>query len=189
MLPLIRARLEESARSRVLDFGLPSTNKLIYLSRCRSSIYWNNFPGGLGDWLRNGIEEKSMNRSAFGDFLISGAQEKFDVVLLWDYLDYLRFDLIRELIAQLSPYCKPQCWLYFLISQGAKMPAMPADIDLTLDDSLRYRATPLLRTAPRFAPKVLEEGMPGFRIFKLYLLKNGVQEHMFQFHPAPASPS
>lgn len=183
---MIRTRLEESPRSRVLDFGLPSGNKLIYLSQCKSSIYWNNFSGGLGEWLRHGIEEESMGRTAFRDFLIADAKDKFDVVLLWDYLDYLRFDLIRELIAQLSPYCKPQAWLYFLISQGAKMPAMPADIDLTLDENLRYRATPLLRTAPRFAPKVLEEGMPGFRILKLYLLKNGVQEHLFQFHPAPA---
>lgn len=183
LLPLIRARLQDHPRSRVVDFGLPTTNKLVYFSRCRSRIFWNNWPGGVGEVLRSGGAGELAKVGDIKQFFIPGDTERFDVILLWDYLEHISFPAARDLLGQLLEYYAPGCWVYFLISQSSGVPIRPADIDITLDHCLRYTTVPEARTAPRYAPKVMEQAMPGFQILKLYLMKNGVQEHLFRFAP------
>ncbi len=185
LLPLIRTRLQETPGSRVLDFGLPTTNKLTYLSQPQTRVFWNNLPEGLGDGMRRGFDDEPLTDGELKEFFVTDEQPSFDVILFWDYFDYMTFESVRVLMRQLARHCQHDTWIYFLVSQAADMPPVPADIDLTLDDCLRYTALPATRTAPRYAPKVMEEGMPGFHILKLYLLKNGVQEHLFHYKAMP----
>ena len=183
LLPLIRARLQDYPRSRVLDFGLPTTSKLDYFSRCGARIFWNNLPGGVGDVLRNGSDGDLPSVGDLEQFFLPGNDQRFDVVLLWDYLEHISFPAARDLLGQLLEHFSPGCWVYFLISQSSTVPVRPAEIDITLDQYLRYTTVPETRTAPRYAPKVMEQAMPGFQILKLYLMKNGVQEHLFRYAP------
>lgn len=183
LLPLIGARLQDYPRSRVLDFGLPTANKLDYFSSGGARIFWNNLPGGVGDVLRNGSHGDLPRVGDLKQFFLPGDSERFDVILLWDYLEHVSFPAARDLLGQLLERFSPGCWIYFLISQSSAVPERPAEIDITLDQCLRYTTVPETRTAPRYAPKVMEQAMPGFQILKLYLMRNGVQEHLFRYAP------
>ena len=69
--------------------------------------------------------------------------------------------------------------LYFLIHHSAEIAETAPAFELELDDVLHYSTDACTRAAPRYPPKQLEQLMPGFEIEKLYLMSNGLQEHLF----------
>ena len=44
------------------------------------------------------------------NFFVAGDIERFDVVLLWDYLEHISFPAARELLGQLLERFAPGCW-------------------------------------------------------------------------------
>ena len=101
------------------------------------------------------------------------------MVLAWCYFDYLGLDDIKHLFEKLNKYFAKGSRLYFLIQHSPLIPPTAPIFELELDDILRYRSDPPSFEAPRYAPKQLESIMPGFEIEKLYLMSNGLQEHLF----------
>ncbi len=183
LLPEIYERLRTRPGARVLDLGPPSPAKLAFFGTLRCRLHCNNFPESLSGRLRDAEGAASVPHFQLEDLLIAPSGGDFDVILAWDYFDYMRLEAVRHLVAGLRSYCRDQTWLYFLIAQGSRIPETPAAIEPEDAQHLRYDAGAAVRPATRCPPKVLEGLMPGFHIHKLYLLKNGVQEHLFVFRP------
>lgn len=107
-------------------------------------------------------------------------QDHIDLVLAWCYFDYLEPEDIRRLFDRLKDHFVIGSRLYFLIHHSAEIPRQAPVLELETDDVLRYTTRPPNRSAPRHPPKMLEGIMPGFEIEKLYLMSNGLQEHLFR---------
>lgn len=100
-------------------------------------------------------------------------------MLAWCYFDYLTLDDITGLFQKLDKYFTKGSRLYFLIQHSPRIPESAPIFELDLDDILHYTTAGPSREAPRYAPKQLEQLMPGFEIEKLYLTSSGLQEHLF----------
>jgi hypothetical protein len=115
------------------------------------------------------------------DDLLAYCPEAVDVLLFWDIFDYLSLGTVENLMQRFGEIMRPGGLLYVMVSQQRYIPQEPALIEVIQADRVRFHAGPLEREGPHYAPKQLEQKMPGFRIEKLYLMQNGIQEHLFLF--------
>ena len=163
-----------------MDLGPPTELKLRFFSRFKIRLFYNNFPESLCELLLGATPQTNLTESdVLG--LLPDSRVKYDLILAWDYLDYLTPENLRVVTAQLSRCSRPGTWIYFLMSQHGKIPDAPATIDLLSEEYIRYACGPATREGARYPPKVLEGLLRGFRINKLVLLKNGIQEHLYTY--------
>ncbi len=146
-------------------------------------MFYNNFPDSLCTLLFGAGPQRHLSESEFASMLPhSGVRDvSYDLILAWDYLDYLSPENLRIVTAQLSNCSQKNTWIYFLMSQHGKISDRPATIDILSENHIRYASGPATREGARYPPKVLEGLLVGFRIKKLVLLKNGIQEHLFEY--------
>ena len=110
-----------------------------------------------------------------------GGQNPFDVILLWDLLDYLDRDDIRRLGRHLARLCHRGSLVIALISTRQKIPLTPANFKIVARDGLRCEHTATAeRDCPRHSQLRLLELMPGFRVKRSFLLRGGLQEYLLQ---------
>lgn len=170
-------RLEEFQRRRgdlALDLGVISAEKLKLLAPFSQRVAFDNFPGCLTELL---TAESSPSADALCAALrVPGP---FDLVLLWDFLDYIERGALKPFLRRIAEYCRPGALVYFMVSQTRFVAPTPAVLDVRTPDQIVFRNEPWTRTSSRHPPQVIKDMMPGFEIRKLFLLKNGVQEHLF----------
>lgn len=99
-------------------------------------------------------------------------------VLVWNLFDYLEPDQLGELAAQLAHHAAPGCKVHALIHYAApEMPEEPPLWRLHAGGGFNdRRPAGSLRAAPRHSPKALEKAMPEWRVERMVLLTNGMQE-------------
>lgn len=101
-----------------------------------------------------------------------------DRVLVWDLLDYLDAEKMRQLTDQLADHLAPQCCIHALIHYSSPgMPAQPGGWRFDHAGALHSTTrTDKTLPAPRYSPKALEKAMPRLRVERTVLLNNGMQE-------------
>lgn len=176
VLPLIRENLSQH-KSTVFDLAPPTSKKCTYLCSSGNQVYWDNLAGSISHTFHeddSGDVSSKLNKWQPPKF-----QNPLSIVLAWCYFDYLTLDDITDLFKKLDKYFTKGSRLYFLIQHSPQIPDSAPVFELELDDILHYTTVGPFREAPRYAPKQLEQLMPGFEIEKLYLTSNGLQEHLF----------
>ena len=173
---IIREILDQKQTS-VLDLGPPTSKKYRYLCGSGARVYWDNTPGSISNTFHGpGADSFSAFISKWGPPKLDGP---LGLILAWSYFDYLELEDLKVWFHKLSESVAVGSRVYFLIHHSAHIPDSAPLFDLELDDVLRYSTESFGRDAPRHPPKQLEQRMPGFEIEKLFLMSNGLQEHLF----------
>lgn len=178
ILPIICRRVGAQPGCNLVDLGTSSTDNCMTFSRAGARVFIDTSRKNL----RSEVTLKSDLAPADIDEVFNYCPEAIDVLLFWNILDYLSLEAVDHLMKRISGVMRPGGLLYAMVSQQYCIPTHPASIDIVAEDRLNFRSGPLDREGPHYAPKLLEQHMPGFRIEKLYLMQNGVQEHLFLFH-------
>jgi hypothetical protein len=109
------------------------------------------------------------------------ANESFDLVLLWDLLDYLDDVEIRILASRLQPVCHATTLLYGMISIRKEIPDRPSRFEIRNIRSIRYSpGSQYQRSAALHKEPELAKLMPDFEVESTYLLRHGLQEYLFR---------
>ena len=176
LLPFVRENLGQRTNT-IFDLAPPTSKKCAYLCGSGTKVYWDNMSGSISHTFHasDGIDVPSKLRK----WTPPEFKSHLSMVLAWCYFDYLALDDIKHLFEQLNKYFTKGSRLYFLIQHSPLIPPTAPIFELELDDILRYSSEPPSLEAPRYAPKQLESILPGFEIEKLYLMSNGLQEHLF----------
>lgn len=112
------------------------------------------------------------------------SHESFDLVLLWDLLDYLDDAEIRILGARLRPVCRATSLLYGMVSYRKEIPDRPARYEIRdLKTIGSTPDSPLTRPAPLHKEPELARLLPDFEVDSTYLLRHGMQEYLFRARP------
>lgn len=180
VLPIICEVINQGRGCNVVDLGAASTDNCMVFSRNGARVYIDTSSNSL----RSKVIETNELESSDIDELLTYCPNDIDVLLFWDLLDYLSLETIALFMQRLTPVMRRGALLYGMVSQQYRIPASPAVIDLVSEDRLRFHYGALEREGSHFAPKQLEGKMPGFCIEKLYLMQNGVQEHLFVYEGA-----
>lgn len=177
ILPMICQMVNERPGCNLVDLGTSSTENCMLFSRVGARVF-------IDTSRRNLRSEVVLNRElgpADIDEVFAYCPEAIDVLLFWNILDYLPLEAVDHLMGRISGVMRPGGLLYAMVAQPRYIPTHPAAIDIIDGNRLHFRHGPLDKEGPHYAPKQLEQRMPGFRIEKLYLMQNGVQEHLFLF--------
>jgi len=178
ILPIICRLVAAEPGCRVVDLGAASTGNCAWLSANGARVFIDTSRDGLRARV---CGDGDVDPGAL-DELVGHFPDEIDVVLFWDLLDYLPVEAIKPLMRRISGMMQPGGLAYVLVSQQRMIPDAPAVIEVVREDLLRFvHPAPSNKKAPQHAPKKLEQYMPGFALEKLYLLQNGVQEHLFVF--------
>ncbi|HSH43877.1 MAG TPA: hypothetical protein VK973_17275 [Arenicellales bacterium] len=177
ILPMISEAVRAAPGCNLVDLGSSSTDNCMMFSRAGARVYI--------DTSRRNLRTEVVLKSDLGpsdlDEVLAYCPDAIDVLLFWNILDYLSLDAVDHLMRKISGVMRRGGLLYAMVSQQFYIPVQPASIDIVGDNQLRFRYGPLDKEGPHYAPKLLEQHMPGFCIEKLYLMQNGVQEHLFLF--------
>ena len=176
ILPYLREVLGER-KSTIFDLGPPTSTKFVYLCGAGTRVYWDNTQHSVCNAFHGKAAAAAPPERR--NWAIPAFEEHVDLVLAWCYFDYLSLKDIRSLVQKLNEFFVEGSRLYFLIQHSAEISELAPTFELELDDILCYTTDSYTRNAPRYPPKQLEQVMPGFEIEKLYLMSNGLQEHLF----------
>jgi hypothetical protein len=106
----------------------------------------------------------------------------FDLVLTWDYLNYLPRERLGLLLRSLEPYFRPGTTVHALVATGPEMPASPRryrieDAETLLCEGPKERVIP----SPRYVEQDLLRCMPGLNVEHRFQLRNGMLEYLFSY--------
>ena len=106
----------------------------------------------------------------------------FDLVLAWDFLNYLKRDRLGLLLRSLEPYFRPGTTIHALIATGREMSASPRryrieDAETLLCEGPKERVVP----SPRYVEQDLLKCMPGLIVEHRFQLRNGMLEYLFSY--------
>ncbi|MCP4200680.1 MAG: hypothetical protein GY769_01945 [bacterium] len=107
--------------------------------------------------------------------------DPFDLILLWDLLDYLDDAEIRILGSRLRPVCHATTLLYGMISIRKEIPDRPSRFEIRNVGSILYTAgSQFLRRSALHKEPELAKLLPDFEVESTYLLRHGMQEYLFR---------
>ena len=105
--------------------------------------------------------------------------ERFDALLAWDVLDYLRPDQVSSLMARLTPACRPGALALVMVSTRRQIPpGRPATGSSTGSPSSCDGPLQPTRACPLYTQLDLAHLMPGFSVRRSYPVASGMQEYL-----------
>lgn len=177
ILPMICRMVREEPGCNLVDLGTSTTDNCMRFSRAGARVFIDTSCKSL----RSEVVVKSDLEREDIDEVFAYCPDAVDVLLFWNILDYISLGAFDHLMRRISGVMRPGGLLYAMVSQQRYIPTLPAAINIIEENRLQFRYGPLDKEGPHYAPKQLEQRMPGFRIEKLYLMQNGIQEHLFLF--------
>lgn len=182
-------RTQQRPRRIVLDLAPAASASMALYNELSCRLQLADFPS-----LRNQLA-RATNPQQFQTMLDAGLPQDprhpANLVLCWDYLNYLPRGPISLLMQHIAQQAQPGALVHMLIAYSTpQMPAAPCLF--TPDGRDHVRVQPVSesqREAPRYAPNDLMRCMPDYKIDKAMLLRNGYQEYILQVrdHDAEAA--
>jgi hypothetical protein len=159
------------SRPNVLDLGEASGANLAFFSRFRARV-------SIADLHR------SLRTARLDDALLpSDPPAPFDVVLLWDLLNYLSPEDIGWLARSLGRLTRPGATMLAFLASSREIPYRPARYWIRDDDTLVYEVQGAKkRESPRYTEQTLLKLMPGTTVESRFQLRNEIVEYLLQYH-------
>lgn len=162
----------------ILDLSAASGNHIEYFSRFRCRYHIGDVLQTLPNLAAPEEDEPALD---FIRILPLNMTEKLDLVLAWDGLNYLDKELLPQFSQHLIHQCNPGAWLHAFVFTRGNMAAEPVRFEILSAGTMRRQiVADGSVAAPCYPQRVLEKLMPGFRAVQSRLLKNGLQEYLFQ---------
>jgi len=166
----------------VLDLGPALSINVAFFRRLQAKLNVLDFETTLADaGLWDAPKKLGPWESALPAALALALEQRFDLVLAWDFPNYLgreRWPVVaRQLVAHLSP----GGMVHLLARSGKQMPAVPGHFRITAAESVReeLRSGDILEP-PRFSHGEIERLNPGLAAARSFLDKHGVQEFLLE---------
>lgn len=164
--------LTSKHRPRVLDLGPARAGTVEFLNRFRPRIQIEDLthtllsPAAANDPLR--------------DLSFPDGERTFDLILLWDLVNYLSPDQTKDLSQRIAAVSTPDTVLYAQIWTTPAMPNEPQRIHIadggTIVHTPRSART---RPAQRITKRRLHELLPEFEFARSFLTRSGMEEYLF----------
>ncbi len=185
----IRDNLARHERSNVLDLGPPVNSNISYFREFNCRIRIQNLYQELIDHpryrsaLSAGDSEIANGDIAhiFDEMLSDCRGVHYNLILLWDLIDYLHRQALTVLMGSLAGYCQRGAYLYMVSSTNRLIPSVAARFSLLSDNQIRYQpVSDELIAGPRHSIRAIERMLPGFHLERCFLLPEGLQEYIWK---------
>jgi hypothetical protein len=172
------AGLGGEAPCRVLDLGPAVAANFEFFARFARHISILDLPSTRA--VVSGAEADDQEHSWDGSASVLPADRgPFDLVLVWDLVDYLEGDALSLLVDSLYTTCRREARLLLLVATGEELPWRPRVYEIVDEQHLIYHTvTPLSRPAPKLTPATIDRLFEGFQVDRSFVLRHGIQEYV-----------
>jgi hypothetical protein len=180
-------QLQPDRKYTILDLGPAMGANLEFWSQYPCKIHLADFAGilnsGALDEDEDQEEEEEEEDPRLFDWILPfDAEVRFDIILCWDFFNYIKLNKVTLLVRHLSRFCTSGTLLFALLSSAQKMPAKPTVYKILDPERIQYMAqTGSLVDSPRYNPRDINKMMVGFEVSNSFLLRNGIQEYLFVY--------
>jgi len=183
-LTAIYNEVKSSKQNRILDLGSLVAANFSFLSALSCKIHFEN----LDEFIIKSASLSSENITVqLEKFLLKHDKgDSFDVILAWDFINYLPLEAVQRLFNLLESYCKPNTLLHCIKYVNTKIPSQPARFRIVdqyyLDIDTRQSAP---RAVSNHATAALLKHMPQYYLHNNIMneqgMANGVAEQVMRF--------
>ncbi len=179
--------IKTSDRNRVLDLGPMSGGCFQLLSKLSCKIQVEDLSGAIRDHIYMKTDLADINISKYmADY---APDDKFDVILAWDIINFLSLDAIKVLFDKLKSHCKPNTLVYMLRYVESKIPSTPRKFLVKDKYLLEMSDTDLIeKTLPNYSTVKLLSSMDGYFVQETLVgqmgMIPGITEHVLRFAPS-----
>jgi hypothetical protein len=172
--------LRRGGGASILDLGPALGQNIAFFGQFGCRVH-------VGDFYRSRLEagvftDEDHPARQYARLLPLAADERFDVVIAWDLLDYLEPKDVDALVAHLAPTLHDGTLLFAMVSYQKEIPASPMRFRIADDEHLIYETGGAARRpCRRHKLPDLERHLPGFKIDSSFLLRNGMQEYLWAY--------
>lgn len=172
---------------RVLDLGAANPANLNFFTRRGGQLT-------VADFYRSYLPKRAALKEGakagvFTELLAFEAKTRFDLVLAWDLLNYLKKDELTLLMEGLHPYCLPGTLFLAFVATTSHIPASPVLYRVEDARTLLCEVSPgPKRPCPRYLEQELLKLMPGLTVENRFQLRNGTLEYLFSYRKSRETP-
>jgi hypothetical protein len=173
-------KLEGITAFDVLELGPARSANVEFWSRYKSSIFVADLRSSLP--LPFLAEDQQFPESGWDRILELPKGRLYDVILVWDLLNYIDMPVLPGFINYIIRFCRPGAILFFLIFDQPQMPAEITIYKIMDERRIAYeRYGGGTRSCPRHPPRVLTRLFCQFRTSNSFRLKSGIVEYIFTY--------
>ncbi len=173
-------RLPKDRKLRIIVFGSARESLFRFFSENHPCKIWFYPLDRFLEEVPERCEDESLKQWAdrlFSDF----PDEPLDAVLVWDALNYFDTDFLQALSLKIHEIQMKPCYLLASLSTRPKLPEHPLAVDVIDREHLRYSGWDQIeRKNALISLRELSEYFPGSKNLRSGLLRNGLQEVLFQ---------
>lgn len=133
-----------SNSNRVLDLGSLVGSNFDFFSRLSCHLHYENLDDFIDEYRGLSGENQALRLESF--LLKPEKNEKYDVILMWDLLNYLPLPAIKKLFEYLRRVCKNNTLVHLVKYLGRNIPVRPARFKIQSQYYLEIESS---QTAPR----------------------------------------
>lgn len=116
------------------------------------------------------------------------ASVKFDVILAWDFLNYLPLEVVEAMFVRLNAWCQPNTLMHSIGYLGGKIPEHPARFEIIDQYHVNIRARNLQpRRVTVHQTAALLKRIPDYYLHNHLMnekgMVRGINEHVMRFQP------
>ncbi len=197
-LKTIWKKFANGKKPRILDLGPARQAKVEYFQLQRScQVRFNDLSEMVVRAHKNRLMQASrpqkktrkkqqsvnLERLDTADHMHCAKDAQFDLILAWDFVNYLSRSQIAELARELGHYCRKGTIVHMFVANSATMPKKPAEFSILEDERIKLNSDNEVVASPRHAPTTIMSNMGNFQIMHMYQLANGYHEHLYDFRP------
>jgi hypothetical protein len=159
---------------RVLDLGRPCESTVRFFSQFSRQVYCEDLS------VSTVSSDPTKNRNLFSDLLDGQEGAQFDLILTWDLFNYLTPNELKEFSEKIAPFTNSDTRIYSIICTKSEMPENPQYFRVHASGEIYYDVvSPVTVPCPRYTKLDVQRFLPNFNRARSYLLKNGMEEHIF----------
>jgi len=179
ILKLLSRKLEEDRRFEILDLGPALNENIGYFSQYRCKVHIDDFYSSFRDFDFFAPADEGSLDNLFSYLLPLPADARFDIVFLWDILNYMKLEECGYLFDHIQKHSRPGTAVFAMIYTRREMPEVPISFRIADNGRIHYDSnSSITKTCPRHEGPSLEEKLGRFRITNSYLLRNGFKEYL-----------
>ncbi len=172
--------LQAQESLRILDIGPTSSSNINYITNLGHSIYMANLveEAAKPEWSvpGEGGEPGSFNVDAFLQSNLNFSGRIFDVVILWDTVDYLPEALLTPVFERLHQVMQPGGLMLAFFHATTASDATFCRYHLTDTDVVEMQATGNYPLQNVYSNRKIENLLSGFSNYRFFLAKDSLRE-------------
>ena len=181
-LEYVATRLEDASPCTVLDLGPPISENLAFYARYGAKITVADFYRFYHPLRGTSLERASTRASLLDELVPHNASTRFDLVMAWDFLNYLTLDEIAWLMDGMSELCSSGALMFAIVTESGNTPETPSSYSIVDTQTLLSETrTSRVRPPPNRSEHALASVIPRLRVDRRFQLRNRTAEFLFSF--------